>query len=72
MRNWIKHNLLTVLMVCGMLAGVFLLLYPSVANYWNSFHQTRAISEYSEVVSTMDRDDQKKIIESARITAADN
>ncbi len=66
MRNWIKHNLLTVLMVCGMLAGVFLLLYPSVANYWNSFHQTRAISEYSEVVSTMDRDDQKKIIESAR------
>lgn len=53
-------------MVCGMLAGVFLLLYPSVANYWNSFHQTRAISEYSEVVSTMDRDDQKKIIESAR------
>ena len=66
MGNWIKHNLLTVLMVCGMLAGVFLLLYPSVANYWNSFHQTRAISEYSEVVSTMDRDDQKKIIESAR------
>ena len=53
-------------MVCGMLAGVFLLLYPSVANYWNSFHQTRAISEYSEVISTMDRDDQKKIIESAR------
>ena len=53
-------------MACGMLAGVFLLLYPSVSNYWNSFHQTRAISEYSEAVSTMDKDEQKEIIESAR------
>ena len=53
-------------MACGMLVGVFLLLYPSVANYWNSFHQTRVISEYSEAVSTMDKDEQKRIIESAR------
>ena len=66
MKTWVKKNLLTVLMACGMLAGVFLLLYPSVSNYWNSFHQTRAISEYSEAVSTMDKDEQKEIIESAR------
>ena len=67
MKTWVKKNLLTVLMACGMLAGVFLLLYPSVSNYWNSFHQTRAISEYSEAVSTMDKDEQKEIIESARV-----
>ena len=66
MKTWVKKNLLTVVMACGMLAGVFLLLYPSVSNYWNSFHQTRAISEYSEAVSTMDKDEQKRIIESAR------
>ena len=53
-------------MVCGMIAGIALLLYPSVANYWNSFHQTRAIASYSEAVSSMDQNDYKEIIESAR------
>ena len=66
MRNWIKRNLITVLMAAGMIAGVLLLLYPSVANYWNSFHQTRAISTYTEAVSNMSAADYKKIINEAR------
>ena len=66
MRNWIKRNLITVLMAAGMVVGVALLLYPSVANYWNSFHQTRAISTYTEAVSNMSAADYKKIIDEAR------
>ena len=66
MRNWIKRNLLTAVMIAGMLVGVFLLLYPSVANYWNSFHQSRAIASYTEIVSNMSREDYKKILDSAR------
>ena len=66
MRNWIKQNLLTVVMTAGMLAGIILLLYPSVANYWNSFHQTRAIAAYTEIVSNMSSEDYKKILDSAR------
>ena len=66
MKNWIKRNLITVLMVCGMLIGLTLLLYPSVANYWNSFHQTRAIATYSEVVSTLTKEDYKEYMDSAR------
>ena len=66
MGKWIKRNLLTVIMVIGMLAGVFLLLYPSVANYWNTFHQTRAIASYTEAVTNMSREDYTKILESAR------
>ena len=61
-----KNNLITVLMVCGMMTGIFLLLYPSVANYWNSFHQSRAIASYSEAVSRMDKKDYKAIMDSAR------
>ena len=53
-------------MAAGMIAGVLLLLYPSVANYWNSFHQTRAISTYTEAVSNMSAADYKKIINEAR------
>lgn len=49
-----------------MLVGIFLLLYPSIANYWNSFHQTRAISHYTEVVASMDKEEYKQIMDSAR------
>ena len=66
MKEWIRRNLLTVLMAAGMMVGVFLLIYPSVANYWNSFHQTRAIASYTESVSQMSHEDYSRILESAR------
>lgn len=66
MREWIKRNLLTVVLTAGMLIGISLLLYPSVANYWNGFHQARTIMEYTQVVSSMDKDDYKNILRDAR------
>lgn len=53
-------------MVIGLLVGIGLLAYPSVANYWNQFHQTRAIMSYSETVDNMSTKDYDKILESAR------
>lgn len=49
-----KGNLITPLLIMILLAGVSLLLYPAVSNYWNSFHQTRAIAGYWEEVANMD------------------
>lgn len=66
MRIWLKKHLLTVLMLGGLLIGVGLLLYPSVANYWNSFHQTQAIMSYNDAVSQMDTQDYKKILDDAK------
>lgn len=66
MLNWIKKNLFTVIMVTGLLVGIGLLLYPSVANYWNSFHQTRAIMSYQESVTKMSDKEYKKILSEAR------
>ena len=66
MKNWIKRNLLTVVMTAGLLVGIFLLLYPSVANYWNSFHQSRAIASYTETVTNMSKEDYDRILKSAR------
>lgn len=63
---WLKRHLLTVLMLAGLLIGTGLLLYPSVANYWNSFHQTQAIMSYNEAVSQMDTKDYKKILDDAK------
>ena len=53
-------------MVIGLLVGIGLLLYPSVANYWNSFHQTRAIMGYQEAVTNMSAEEYKRIIDDAR------
>ena len=66
MIGWIRRNLLSGVMVIGLLVGIGLLAYPSVANYWNQFHQTRAIMSYSEAVDNMSTEDYKKILNSAR------
>lgn len=66
MLNWIKKNLFTVIMVTGLVVGIGLLLYPSIANYWNSFHQTRAIMEYNEAVTNMSTEEYDRILSEAR------
>ena len=66
MIGWIRKNLLSGVMVIGLLVGIGLLVYPSIANYWNQFHQSRAIMSYSEAVEKMSQEDYDKILESAR------
>ena len=56
-----KKNLSTILLVAVLIVGVGLLAYPSLSDYWNSFHQTRAIASYSDAVSTMDNADYDRI-----------
>lgn len=63
---WLKKHLLTVILVAGLAVGAGLLLYPSVANYWNSFHQTQAIMAYSDAVSKMSQEDYDAILSEAK------
>lgn len=49
-------NLTTILLVVLLFAGLSLLLYPTFSDYWNSLHQTRAISNYAENVANLDED----------------
>ena len=51
-----KGNFITPLLIIILLAGLSLLLYPAASNYWNSFHQTRAIAGYWEDVANMDNE----------------
>lgn len=44
-----------------LLAGLSLLLYPTVSDYWNSFHQSRAIASYAESVAKIDDDTYEKM-----------
>ena len=44
----------TVLLFFILILGVAILLYPTVSDYWNSFHQSRAIASYVEQVASVD------------------
>ncbi len=44
----------TWILVGVMLAGIGFLLYPTISDYWNSFHQSRAIAGYVETVAKID------------------
>lgn len=48
------NNSINIILIFTLLAGLSLLLYPSVSNYWNSFHQSKAIAEHVEQVSELD------------------
>ena len=52
-----KKHLTTIVLVAVFLAGVCLLLYPTVSDYWNSLHQTRAIGAYEDTLSGMTQKD---------------
>lgn len=52
--KWIKKNMTTILLLLILLVGVSLLLYPTVSDYWNSLHQSRAIATYAEAVAEVD------------------
>ena len=64
--NWFRKHFVTLLIVLVFLVGIGLLTYPSIANYWNSFHQTQVIMSYQETVAKMDAKDYKKILDSAK------
>lgn len=58
---WINGMLVLVL-----LAGLSLLLYPSLSEYWNSFHQTQAIADYNDQVSALDEADYTALWQAAQ------
>ncbi len=48
-----KKHLSTILLVMILFLGVAILLYPTVSDYWNSFHQSRAIASYIEQIENI-------------------
>ena len=61
-----KRDFSTVILILVFLVGLSLLLYPSVSDYWNSFHQSRAIAAYAEQVANIDNDIYAQLWEKAR------
>ena len=59
-------SLTTFLLVLILLAGVGIMAYPTVSDWWNSMHATQAIANYVEAVEEMSQEDKDAILEAAR------
>ena len=60
-----KKHLSTIIAVLVFITGLSLLLYPTVSNYWNSLHQSRAVAKYSNTMEKMDKKDKQDAIDAA-------
>ncbi|MGN0133496.1 MAG: class C sortase [Anaerotignum sp.] len=61
-----KKDHSTIILIGIFLVGLSLLLYPSVSNYWNSFHSTQAIAGYAQQVADMDEEKYQEIWKEAQ------
>lgn len=64
--RYIKKNFSTILLLIVFFIGLSLLLYPSVSDYWNSMHQSRAIASYAGEVAQLDAQRYDALWEAAR------
>ncbi len=51
-----KGTLVNVILGVIMLVGIGIIAYPSFSDWWNNFHQSRAIASYVEQVAQMDQE----------------
>lgn len=61
-----KNILFSVIFTLIFLAGLSLLLYPTVSDWWNSMHQSTAIAEYSQRVAELDDDTYAQLLADAQ------
>lgn len=61
-----KRKIVNILFGLLFLIGFGILAYPTIANQWNTYRQSRLISGYDQAVSQMDEEDFDKAWEEAR------
>lgn len=61
-----KKNASNIILILIFVIGLSLLLYPSFAEYWNSFTSSRAIATYTEQVASIDNDAYEQLWQEAK------
>ena len=56
-----RNKIATIVLTLVFLVGLSLLLYPTVSDVWNSFHQSRAIAQYASQVEEIDQENYERI-----------
>lgn len=61
-----KKKLTTIILFLVFLTGLSLLLYPTVSDWWNSFHQSQVISDYVRDIENLDNETYERLLSDAR------
>lgn len=61
-----KDTITTILLVLVLVIGLSLLLYPTVSDWWNTAHQSRAINNYEKQVEKLDTAAYEKVVSEAQ------
>ncbi len=61
-----SKNITTILLAAVFVIGVCIMAYPSVSNYWNMYHTTRVINDYTATVEDLKEEDYEAIIAEAQ------
>ena len=59
-------HLIEILLLIVFLVGAGLIIYPTFSDWWNSFHQSRAIISYMDEVAQMDEKQYEEVLRAAR------
>lgn len=60
-----KKHASTIILILVLIIGLSLILYPTVADWWNSFHQSRAIADYDSILADMKEEEYAHLFEAA-------
>lgn len=61
-----KKSKVGILLVLILFAGVCIMLYPAISQYWNSKTQSRIVENYENVISSLSEEDFTKYFEEAK------
>lgn len=61
-----RKHMSTIIAVLIFIAGLSLLLYPTVSNYFNSLHQSKVVANYSDKIKKMDKKEKQAEINRAK------
>jgi sortase A len=57
----------TIILILIFITGLAVMAYPTVSDYWNSFHSSRAIMSYAEAVADMSDEDYDRFYTEAEV-----
>ena len=60
-----KNKLINIFLILALVAGLSLLLYPTVRDYWNSLHASQAVASYDQAVKSMDEGKYDELLQRA-------
>lgn len=61
-----KKHLSTIILILILFTGLSLVLYPTLSDYWNLYHQSRIIADYTDTVEQTDAEKNEEIWKKAQ------